>query len=166
MGTKMRQFPKAEILVVWAGRHRRDQWEKMYSQYRQRIARQVRIREIAVRAGHGEDPSARLRAEGEKILSALPETSRLVVLDSRGAARPSKEFAGWLGKQLEADQRPLVFVLGSDLGVPASVQEKANETLSFGPMTLAHELARLVLFEQLFRGLSILSGMKYHREPL
>ena len=61
---------------------------------------------------------------------------------------------------------PVVFVLGSDLGLGDSFLERARERLSLGKMTLPHNLARLVLYEQIYRALSITAGMKYHREPL
>jgi 23S rRNA (pseudouridine1915-N3)-methyltransferase len=60
----------------------------------------------------------------------------------------------------------LVFLIGSDLGLAKSVLDQARERLSFGPLTLPHELARLVLLEQLYRGLAISAGIKYHRVPL
>jgi 23S rRNA (pseudouridine1915-N3)-methyltransferase len=60
----------------------------------------------------------------------------------------------------------LVFVIGSDLGLDQVVLEQARTRLSLGPMTLPHELARLVLYEQLYRGIGITAGIKYHREPL
>ena len=78
----------------------------------------------------------------------------------------SERFAEWL-ERIERDwPHPLVFVLGSDLGLGARVRDACRETLSFGPMTLPHELARLVLYEQIYRALCIRAGIKYHREPL
>ena len=60
---------------------------------------------------------------------------------------------------------PIVFLIGSDLGLDRAVIDSAREVLSLGPMTLSHELARVVLYEQLYRALSIEAGMSYHREP-
>ncbi len=153
------------ILVVWAGRHRRDEWTGLCERYLRRIRRQVALEELAVRSGGGE-ARARLNAEGKAIVAVVPGRSYLVALDSRGRQRTSPELARWLGQRLEGSRRPLVFVVGSDLGIAGNVFEKADEKLSFGALTLPHELARVVLYEQLYRGLSILRGMKYHREPL
>ena len=100
------------------------------------------------------------------VASTVPDRAYLVALDSRGRQRTSRQLADWLGRRLEGTRRPLVFVVGSDLGIAPSVLERADEQLSFGLLTLPHELARVVLYEQLYRGLSILGGMKYHREPL
>ena len=78
----------------------------------------------------------------------------------------SERFAEWL-ERIDRDwPHPVVFVLGSDLGLGAAVRRACRETLSLGPMTLPHELARLVLYEQIYRALCIRAGIKYHRVPL
>lgn len=156
---------KPAILVIWAGRHRRDVWTGLCQRYLSRIQHRVPLEELPVRAAGGQD-RVRLGAEGKAILAAVPGRSYLIALDSRGKQRTSPDLARWLGRQLEGSRRPLVFVVGSDLGIAGNVLEQADEKLSFGAMTLPHELARVVLYEQLYRGLSILGGMKYHREPL
>lgn len=161
----MRASQKPAILVVWAGRHRRDDWSALCERYLTRIRRRIPVEEVAVRSGRGGSKS-RLDAEARAILNAVPERAFLVALDSRGRQRTSPQFARWLERRLEGNRRPLVFVVGSDLGIGAAVIEKSNERASFGALTLPHELARVVLYEQLYRGLSILGGMKYHREPL
>jgi 23S rRNA (pseudouridine1915-N3)-methyltransferase len=125
----------------------------------------VALKELPVRVAGGQG-KRRLEAEGKAILAAVPERSYLVALDSRGKQHSSPDLARWLGRLLEGSRRPLVLVIGSDLGIAEDVIQQADETLSFGAMTLPHELARVVLYEQLYRGLSILGGMKYHREPL
>lgn len=157
---------KAAMLVIWAGRHRRDVWADLSDRYIKRIQPMASLRESAVRVGGRGEGRARLEAEGRSILGAVPERAYLAVLDSRGRQRASETLAGWLRRRLEGARRPLVFVVGSDLGVAPSVVERADETISFGRGTLPHELARIVLLEQLYRSLSILKGMKYHRQPL
>ena len=90
----------------------------------------------------------------------------MIALDRRGKALSSLELAGRLETLREEWPHPVAFLLGSDLGLSKAVLQNARERLSFGPMTLPHELARLVLYEQLYRALSIRAGIKYHREPL
>ena len=89
-----------------------------------------------------------------------------VALDRRGPAMSSKRFSAWLERLQRDWPHPIAFVLGSDLGLGKPLLEACRERLSLGPMTLPHELARLVLYEQLYRALCIRAGMKYHREPL
>ena len=78
----------------------------------------------------------------------------------------SEQLAERLARLREEWPHPVAFVIGSDLGLDRAVLDAARFVLSFGPLTLTHELARVVLYEQLYRALTIEAGMSYHREPL
>lgn len=152
-----------EYLVVWAGRHRRRGWEELCADYRQRIRRRVPVREVAVRPKRAGDGAARRRAEGEALLAALPEPCWTIALDPRGEALSSPALAAELERLRREWPHPVAFVVGSDEGLDRPVLTAARRVLSFGPMTLSHELARLVLYEQLYRALEIAAGGRYHK---
>ena len=101
----------------------------------------------------------------QALVGALPQPSYCVALDSRGEALASPAFAERLGRLRREWPHPVVFLVGSDLGLDLALLPGVRWVLSFGPLTLSHELARLVLYEQLYRALSIEAGMSYHREP-
>jgi 23S rRNA (pseudouridine1915-N3)-methyltransferase len=122
-------------------------------------------RDVVLRATAG-DGEERLRAEAATIRRALPEPHRLVALDRQGKSLASTALAAFLGKSRDEWPHALVFVLGSDLGLDAELLAKSHLTLSLSPLTLPHQLARLVLWEQIYRGLSLGAGIKYHRAPL
>jgi 23S rRNA (pseudouridine1915-N3)-methyltransferase len=86
----------------------------------------------------------------------------LVLLDSRGKQLASEAFAAWLGKLRDQGQQTVIFAIGPADGWSEDARKQANLLLSFGPMTLPHELARLVLSEQIYRAFTILSGHPYH----
>jgi 23S rRNA (pseudouridine1915-N3)-methyltransferase len=86
----------------------------------------------------------------------------LVLLDSRGKQLTSEEFAAWLGTQRDQGQQSIVFAIGPADGWSEETRKRANLLLSFGPMTMPHELARVVLSEQIYRAFTILSGHPYH----
>jgi 23S rRNA (pseudouridine1915-N3)-methyltransferase len=86
----------------------------------------------------------------------------LVLLDSRGEALSSEELATLLGVRRDAGQQTIVFAIGPASGWSERARSQAQATLSLGRMTLAHELARLVLAEQLYRAFTILAGHPYH----
>lgn len=86
----------------------------------------------------------------------------LVLLDSRGKQLSSEQFADWLGKQRDQGQQMIVFAIGPADGWSEEARKRANLLLSLGPMTLPHELARVVLSEQIYRAFTILSGHPYH----
>ena len=85
-----------------------------------------------------------------------------ILLDSRGRQLSSAEFAHWLGARRDQGAQHLVFAIGPPDGWSQPTRETASLLLSFGPITLPHELARLVLAEQLYRACTILAGHPYH----
>jgi len=158
-----------EILVLWAGRHQRDDWDGLCGRYRERIERFTPLRERAVKAtvtsSAGAGP-ARLKAEAAGLRRALPEPAWTVGLDRRGRQLSSPELASWFARRRDEWPHPVVFLLGSDLGLDSELLGECRERLSLGKLTLPHELARLILYEQIYRALCINAGIKYHREPL
>jgi 23S rRNA (pseudouridine1915-N3)-methyltransferase len=154
-----------ELVILWAGRHQRSGWEELCASYRRRIERLAPVRDLPVRARVGSDDPQRQRAEMQALLAALPQPSFTVALDSRGEALASEAFAERLGRMRGQWPHAVAFLIGSDLGLDAGLLGQARWVLSLGPLTLSHELARLVLYEQLYRALSIGAGMSYHREP-
>ncbi len=86
----------------------------------------------------------------------------LVLLDSRGRSMTSEAFAAWLGARRDDGAQHIVFAIGPADGWSDAARQRANLLLSLGAMTLAHLLARLVLAEQIYRAVTILSGHPYH----
>ena len=86
----------------------------------------------------------------------------LVLLDSRGKPFTSEQFAQWLGKLRDQGQQAIVLAIGPADGWSEDARNRADLLLSLGPMTLPHELARVVLSEQLYRAFTILAGHPYH----
>jgi 23S rRNA (pseudouridine1915-N3)-methyltransferase len=86
----------------------------------------------------------------------------LILLDSKGKQLSSEEFAAHLGRLRDAGTQSLVLAIGPPDGWSAAARARAGLILSFGPITLPHELARVVLAEQLYRALTILAGHPYH----
>ena len=150
-----------QLLILWAGRHQREPWERLCADYRTRIERHVKIRDTRIKTA-GAD-RARLRAEGKAMLAALPEPCWTIALDSRGKTSSSEALAAEIRRLDEEWPHPVAFLIGSELGLDREVISRARRRLSFGPMILGHELARLVLYEQIYRAISINRGIKYHR---
>ncbi len=152
-----------EIVILWAGRRRRKSWDELCTDYRRRIARHVPVRDQMVKtpaSGGG-----RLRAEGAALAAALPDPCWPIALDLGGRMTSSEELSARLTRLREEWPHPIAFLIGSDLGLDGQVLSSARERLSLGPMVLGHELARLVLYEQIYRALCIERGIKYHRHP-
>jgi 23S rRNA (pseudouridine1915-N3)-methyltransferase len=96
--------------------------------------------------------------DGDQVERRIPERSYRVLLDARGRAYDSPAFARWLEDRRQAG-RDVCFVVGGPYGTEL---ERCDERLSFGPMTFPHQLARVMLLEQLYRAHKILAGEPYH----
>lgn len=108
-------------------------------------------------------PEEVLAAEGERLIKRIPAGAHVVVLDrERGKPLSSEELARRLSTLGVSGRSHVAFVLGGPLGLSADVLGRADDRLSFGPITLPHALARVVLLEQLYRSVKIVRGEKYH----
>ena len=99
---------------------------------------------------------------GKASKTASAAKSTLVLMDSRGKQFSSEEFARFLGDYQDRNPLPLVFAVGPADGFSEEARSAAQHTISLGRMTLAHELARVVLLEQVYRAFTILKGHPYH----
>jgi 23S rRNA (pseudouridine1915-N3)-methyltransferase len=154
---------RLELRVLWAGRRQPEAWERLAADYRDRIAMYVPVIEQPIRVAAAGDDPARLRREGQALAAAAPAEGLWVALDVHGRALDSDQLAAEVGRWRAEWQRPVVFFLGSDLGLDPELSRRCPLRWSLGPLTLPHALARLVLLEQLYRALSRLAGHPYHR---
>jgi 23S rRNA (pseudouridine1915-N3)-methyltransferase len=98
------------------------------------------------------------------ILSKLQNTDQLVLLDDKGKHYNSVEFSEYLQKKMNAGIKQLVFVIGGPYGFSDGVYKKANEKISLSKMTFSHQMIRLFIIEQLYRGFTILKNEPYHHD--
>ena len=143
-----------KIKVAWVGKTKEPAVQTLTDEYLKRISRYAEIEGISVR------DEAELLKWGER--SGMRPAHTLVLLDSRGKQLSSEEFANFLNDQATRNPQPLLFAVGQADGFGEKIRAAAAFTLSLGKMTLAHELARIVLLEQLYRGFAILKGHPYH----
>lgn len=102
--------------------------------------------------------------EGELILKKLEATDQLVLLDDKGKDYTSVEFSKYLQKKMNSGLKQLVLVIGGPYGFSDAVYKKANGKISLSKMTFSHQMIRLFIVEQLYRGFSILKNEPYHHE--
>jgi len=100
----------------------------------------------------------------EKLEKNLSSRGVFILLDEKGKSRPTQEWATLLRDLQDRSIPEIGFCIGSSLGFSESLRKKAHTILSLGPQTTSHEIARLVLSEQLYRAMSVLKGHPYHNE--
>lgn len=154
------------ITVVAVGKLKERFWTDACAEYLKRLKAyaKVEVKEIAdidpAKAG-GVD-AARER-EGSAVLAAVPEQSHAILLAIEGKERSSEGLARRLDDLALTGKSDLTFIVGGSDGVSDAVRARADEQLSFGPITLPHNLARVVLLEQVYRAFKISRGEPYHK---
>ena len=103
-----------------------------------------------------------MAAEGTDLLRAIPESSYVVVLDLTGAQTTSEGLSARLADLMVGGRSDVTFVIGVSAGLAPAVLQRADEKLSLSRMTLPHQLARVVLLEQLYRAFRIMRNEPYH----
>lgn len=157
-------FP-LHIRLLAIGKLRGAIWLPGVTEYSQRVRRYVKFELVEIRdsIGKGLPEATALIEEAKAITQFLEPGNYLIALDREGKALASEKFAQLLQKQIDAGIRKMDFVIGGPVGLEPSITVKANLRLSLGALTLPHELARVVLLEQLYRALTILRGEPYHK---
>lgn len=139
-----------KILLLCVGTVRGSPFADDDAHYRRLLRRHARLEVVELR-----------EREESGIARRIPEKAFACALDRKGKGRSSTELAGFLEERRQSGQ-DLCFVIGGPFGLDGSVKERADALLSLGPITLPHQLARIVLLEQLFRAHKILAGEPYH----
>ena len=109
-------------------------------------------------------PQQQNQSEGERILAQLTESDYVVLLDERGAAFRSVDFAEWMRKRMVSGLKRLVFIIGGPYGFSAEVYKRANQQLSLSKMTFSHQIVRAIFTEQIYRVFTILNNEPYHHD--
>lgn len=136
-----------------------------YREYARRLSTDCRLQLIEIppgRRGRSRDVTRAVRDEGERMLAALPKSSRVLALDVGGRAWSTEQLAGQLREWL-AGGRDLSLLVGGPEGLAPECLARAEQRWSLGPLTLPHPLVRVVIAEQLYRAWSIVHNHPYHR---
>jgi 23S rRNA (pseudouridine1915-N3)-methyltransferase len=149
--------PPVKIKIAWIGKTKEAAIAALAEEYLKRISRYAPIEGVALR-----DEGALLEMCGRAGGGKSATKATLVLMDSRGKEFSSEQFAKFLGDYQDRNPLPIVIAIGGADGFSAEVRTVAQHTISLGKMTLAHELARVVLLEQVYRAFTILKGHPYH----
>jgi 23S rRNA (pseudouridine1915-N3)-methyltransferase len=151
-----------KLKIAWIGRTKEPAIETLTAEYLKRISRYIAVEGVALR-----DEAALLGFAGRAASPKRGKTARganstLVLMDSKGKEFSSEQFASFLRDYEDRNPLPLVFAVGPADGFSEATKAAAQHTLSLGKITLPHELARVVLLEQVYRAFTILKGHPYH----
>lgn len=143
-----------KLKIAWIGKTKEPAIRSLTDEYLKRIGRYAEVEGLQL-----SDEAALLKLR-ERVGSRPAHV--LVLLDSKGKQLSSEELADFLQAHQERNPQPLVLAIGPADGFSDTARKTANASISLGKMTLAHELARIVLLEQVYRAFTILQGHPYH----
>ncbi len=143
-----------KIKVVWFGKTKEAAVTSLSEEYLKRISRYVPVEGVTLR--DEDDLFAKFGKDSKGAKSTL------VLMDSRGKEFSSEQFAKFLGDYQDRNPLPIVFIIGGADGFSPEARSSAQHVISLGKMTFAHELARVMLLEQIYRAFAILKGHPYH----
>lgn len=153
-----------KVFIVAVGKVRNAPFAAAIEEYEHRAGRYwpLEVHEVREEPAKSLSPDLVREREGARVLGVVPKSAHLVACDPGGTSKTSEEFSAWLQGERERGH-DVAFVIGGAYGLSQAVRSSARTRLSLAPWTLPHELARLVLAEQLYRAGSIVKREPYHK---
>ena len=155
-----------KIRLVWITAGQDAGYEELIERYSSRIKHFFPIERVEVAPEKGRQNKsdvAIMHADSARLLEALPPRGSVVVLDQRGELMDSLKFAKWFERLTMQESYGVNFVVGGDVGLDDAIRARADKLLALSPMTLPHQLARVVLLEQIYRACTIIRNIRYHK---
>lgn len=153
-----------KLHLVWIGKTKDRHAAALIDDYLGRIKRfaPCEVSELKEQTGSTDERRV-VAAEGGKLLTAIERDDFVILLDEDGRQTSSTELADFIGQRQQSGTKRLAFIIGGFAGVNDEVKQRAHLQLALSRMTLTHELARVVLTEQIYRAYTLLAGLPYHK---
>ena len=154
-----------KVTILSVGKVRQSFIKEGEQEYTKRVkdGLSLQLVELGLDAPESLPPAEIQEREAKELLKRLEAFDRVVILDERGKGLSSQQFSDFIAKQMNGGVRSLAFVIGGAFGFSEKVRQRADLVLSLSTLTMPHQLARLVLVEQLYRAHTILKGIAYHK---
>lgn len=152
------------LTIATVGKIKNKAWLVAQEDYVKRLGRYTTLELVEVKdvVGRSIPDEVAMAKEGEQLLQAAADSQCLIALTPTGKLRSSPNLARWLQKRV-VDYGRIAFLIGGPLGFSDEVLTACHEQISLSPLTFTHELARILLLEQLYRSCTILAGEQYHK---
>ena len=151
------------LRLIWVGKTKNEHLRALVEDYLGRLRRFVRSEVTELRESSARTEREGIEDEGRRIIGALHRDAFVVLLDVEGREWSSIQLAGEVEKWQTSGRREVAFVIGGHNGVSKEVTGRANFRWSLSRLTLTHEMARVVLTEQLYRAYTIIHGLPYQK---
>ena len=152
------------LRLIWVGKTKDEHVRALVAEYLKRLKRFVRCEVTELEPGRGRAATEGIEDESRRILSALRTDALTILLDVEGREWSSEGLAAEIEKWQLAGTKEVAFIIGGHEGVSVEVRTRAQLRWSLSRLTLTHEMARILLVEQLYRGYTIIHGLPYHKQ--
>lgn len=150
------------LKIISVGKVKKTYWVEAIAHYEKMLRSTLCVEAISVRDCSHLEGEDRKKAESDRLLEKIGPRDTPIALHEAGALYTSVEFAGLLRSHLEQASGEMCLLIGGALGFSSELLSRIQTKLSLSPLTMPHELAQVVLYEQLFRATTIWSGRTYH----
>ncbi len=151
------------IELICVGKIKEEYFTLAVKEYSKRIKPYATLKINEIKEITSNEAVKNLYEEGKDILKSIDDSDFVVTLEIEGKMLDSVELADFVSRYFTYENRKLVFVIGSSNGLSPEVKKRSNYKLSFSKMTFPHQLMRVIFMEQLYRALSIINNIKYHK---
>ena len=151
------------VRFIWVGRTKNGHLRALIEEYLKRLGRFVRYEVAELRESGARSELEGIEEEGKRILSALRTDALTILLDVQGREWNSRELAAEFERWQVGGMKEVAFVIGGHQGVSPDVIKRADMRWSLSRLTLTHEMARVVLVEQIYRAYTIIHGLPYQK---
>ena len=151
-----------KMRVLWVGKTQEEWLRRAIDDYAGRIRRSLPLEIVEAREEKGVPCETVREREGERLARLVPRNAQIVLLDERGEEMTSPEFARFLGRCRDSGLSVLMFAIGGPFGFGETFRQQADRVIALSRMTFTHQMARVFLLEQIYRGLAILNNEPYH----
>lgn len=152
-----------KLILRWSGKTRNPHLSGLIGHYQARIGSLVDLTLSEVKRVEFQDPVQAVEAEGRQLLRGLGKDDFLIAMDSQGQLLNSEIFAQVIADRREHSLKRMVFVIGGPDGLSQEVRNRSHRVISLSSMTFSHEIARLLLLEQIYRAFTLLHHIPYHK---
>lgn len=151
------------LKFIWIGKLKKNFWQEAAAYYWERLTKYYKLREYRIKENYGSnDPEIIRQKQSKAIMDKLSDKEIVISLDSQGKKISSEKLANYLLTWIQTPGKDPCFILGGSYGISKELMQKSHFLISFGPITLPNELARIVLLEQIYRATTINHNHPYH----
>jgi 23S rRNA (pseudouridine1915-N3)-methyltransferase len=150
------------LRILWVGKTQQEWVREGIGEYAARIRRYAPLEIIEVKEEKGAVSETMRSRECDRLKKSLPKNAKVLLLDEKGETMNSPRFASFISGCRDAATSEIAFVIGGAFGFTEGFRTEADKVISLSAMTFTHQMVRIFLLEQIYRGFTILNGEPYH----